>query len=67
MPNKSSKTVVKSVRIPVDLWEELNATAAAKGRRTNEEIVARLVAGADEGYRRPEVGGQASIFDVPGV
>lgn len=64
MPNKSSKTTVKSIRIPNEVIEELAATAQVRGRSFNEEAIARIKAGADPNWRRSEVDGQASIFDA---
>lgn len=50
MPGKSTKSQVRSVRIPNDLWEELGATAEAGGRTRNEEIVRRLSALRDPSW-----------------
>ena len=62
MPNVSSKTKVKGVRMPNAMVAELEYAAKLHGRTFNEEALSRLQAGAVE--MPPEVlEGQLSLFE----
>ena len=62
MPGKSSKTRTKSIRFPVEVWDEVQHTAAKDGRTFNEEVVRRLRELADPDYRPPEAPGQMALL-----
>ena len=61
MPGKSNKTKTRSVRVPLDVLAELEATAAKHGVTTNEEIIRRIRDGADPYFAPPEAEGQMAL------
>lgn len=63
MPGKSSKSKAKSIRLSLEQWAELEYAASLHGHGVNDEVKARIAAGAVEmPVERPE--GQTSIFDA---
>ncbi len=64
MPNKSSRSRPKSIRFPLDVWAEVCDTADKHGVTFNEEVVARLRAGADPDWVPPVPEGQE---ELPGM
>jgi len=61
VPGKSAKSKTRSVRFPLDVLQELEDTAKAKGVTVNEELMRRVRDGADPYWRPAEAEGQMAI------
>lgn len=62
--SKSRRSRAKSVRFPNAVWAEVAATAEKNGRTFNEEVIARVAAGADPHWSPTPDERQVTIFEA---